>query len=281
MYNGLRRNRRFSYNYPKSTRRYSSNSRSYTRRRRYVSSRPGSTAYRYRNRFVARTVGNPLSNSERKYFDTAATQTLEYIDVNWNNSNLTMSSLTGTGLSTLKGLFVPAAGTSYTQRVGRQVKLLSLRIRGSLTFDPQTNVDPNTIIGVNCRLILVQDKQCNGTDPTPQNVLQNFAGSSGTGLDAFQEPQNIGRYVLLSDKIYSLSPPAVAGTTSAVDSLGQTKFFFMNVNFKTPLLVHFNSGSTESVANLVDHNFFIMAGAQTSTNNVSISVRCRAIFIDP
>lgn len=268
------------------TRRNIPYSRLYSRRKRYVSSRPGSTSYRNSNRYVARTVGNPLAVTERKYYDTFATGICLSILSTWNGSILDSRSVNDTAVTTLKGIFAPRSGTSYFERVGRSVKLHAIRIRGNVftTFLNDTNLTPPPL-SISCRVLLVMDKQCNGITPVGSNVLSVNSSTDYTVIHSHQNPENMGRYTVLKDLTFTLPVQALAPTgvtNNQYDILGSGKHFKINHTFRTPLTVHFGSGTTESVSNIIDNNFFIMTGNSCQlTNYVNVQYRTRCVFSDP
>lgn len=232
-------------------------------------------------------MGNPLATTERKYYDTHASGNCLSITQTWNGTILDSKSVNDAAVTNLKGIFAPRTGTSYFERVGRSVKLHAIRIRGNVytNFLDNTSLSPPPL-SITVRILLVQDKQCNGVAPVGSNVLSANVSVDYSVVHAHQNPENMGRYTVLKDMSFTLPVQALANTgnlsTNIYDIMGTGRHFKINHTFKTPLTVHFGSGTTESVANIIDNNFFIMSGNSCQLSQyVNIQYRTRCVFTDP
>lgn len=150
-------------------------------------------------------------------------------------------------------------GVDPTQRLGIQVKLSKIIVRGKIEFNP-TGVTPGAPTAQSIRLMLIMDSQGNGygtaaTDRTwlvpPNNVVDPQPTTVGQLL-AQRALTNTSRDVVLRDKIY---------TVDTARSLA--------VNFKwvirSAASVHFlGTGSTTAEAG---RNSLIMCIFSTSTAN--------------
>lgn len=223
-----------------------------------------------RRLYVPRTVGNAQAITERKYFDS---------EVN----ALTMATITTlfTGAeadpATTNTLFAPTTGDDITNRQGRKVQVLSLKIRGEVKYAAQVDqlaLDNAPLI----RLALVQDTQTNGTQLNSEDVFQG-AVNSGQGYLSFQNPANFGRFKVLKDKFMTLSTPTAVNDGTNVEVAGYSRYFKWSYKFTKPVVMHFNATNGGTVADIVDNSFHVLAG-QTTSGIATLSYKCRVTFLD-
>jgi len=218
---------------------------------------------------VARTRGAAVTG-EMKYFDcelngvniTATTTT-------WPAGTMTDPGTTinlgSAAVATPLCLFAPTVGAALNQRIGRKVKVLKVKVHGTLNVVAQTaqsTCDPSCAI----RLLLVQDMQTNAAQMTGAQLI-NDAGGAFTTLEAFQNPNNFGRFRVLKDKMFMFQNPNLAGSPTAGDVIQgslRTKFKFV-VNFKVPVECHFNATNGGTVADIVDNSFHLVCAADSVT----------------
>jgi len=130
-----------------------------------------------------------------------------------------------------------ARGTDISERVGRQVAMVSLdyRVTGSCT--PGTGTDQVQ------RFLIVVDHQVNGTAPTLQDVLVSASPDSLTNLN------NRARFTILVDKSYVIN---------ATGEAGSAKFFSGSISLR-PLIETFNGGNAGTVADIATNAIFAFA----------------------
>ena len=230
---------------------------------------------------VARARGAAVQG-EMKYFDTERTNTtLSACTTTWVAGTIQDPSSTinlgDVAVATPQCLFAPKVSASLNGRIGRKVKVLSIKIRGYIRAAQQAAqaaADPMSTI----RLMLVLDKQTNATQMTGAQLL-NDAGAAATTLNAYQNPNNFGRFKVLKQKMITLGNPGGfndAATTGATN--GVTKLFKMTYKFKVPLLVNFNATNGGTVADIIDNSFHILAGADDISMNPTIAYYCRVNY---
>lgn len=216
--------------------------------------------------FVPRSFGNPMAIVERKYFDSTRTSNAL---VSWAASTASGEQDPGT----LNTLFAPIQGDDYLNRQGRKVQVLSLKIRGTITYALQEGIaDPPTFGFV--RLLLVQDKQTNAAQLNSEDVV------TGT-IFGFQNAAFFGRFRVIKDKIINLQKVAVSVTGANTFYYPGDQFpFKMKIKFRKPVLVHFNSTNGGTVADIIDNSFHIITGASSITTAPAITYTCRTTFVD-
>lgn len=126
-------------------------------------------------------------------------------------------------------------GTGQSARIGSEIKLQSLRIRGVMTFAFQTDAN-NSRIGV--RLMVLRAKKFNDWNQTAtdmnatggQKLLEgSTAGLQGT-LAQFNTPPNLDYYSVVADKRFYMSQSVSTSATNVADTYNTTKF----INFEVP-----------------------------------------------
>jgi len=256
-------------------------SRLFSKSRRNVYPNTRSTGNRRNYRYVARTLGNPISATETKYYDAPAVHQLPFIVANWGTA----------GASPTSGsLCVPPQGTGSGERIGRSIKLRTIRFKGTLAYG---NWAPGSALpyypATRVRVLVVLDKQCNGTLAAGNDVLESGSSSLDVMFYAHQNTSTLGRFKILMDKHYVLQNPNFTSYNGS--SVTNANSITVPIKFswtpKVPLNIHFNSGTSAAVTNLVDHNIFVLAGAScwpfdaTYGIPVDIQYRSRAYFMDP
>lgn len=120
------------------------------------------------------------------------------IDINEVNVNLDS---TGTQLLLLNGC-VP--GSQNFNRIGRKICMKSLQLRGHIA--KQNNA--GAALPAKGRLIIVYDKQPNGTAPTFANVIQsqNIAGVTSSLVDDMVNLDNRDRFEIIRDMVVAVGP---------------------------------------------------------------------------
>lgn len=114
--------------------------------------------------------------------------------------------------------------------------------------------------------MLVQDCQTNAAQMTGAQLINDASGGNTT-LNAFQNPNNFGRFKVWKDKEFVLVNPNMAGSPTAADVIqdGLKRSFKFSLAFRKPIEVHFNATNGGTVADIVDHSFHLVAACD-STN---------------
>lgn len=224
-------------------------------------------------RVQGRSAGALVYSPETKYFDTLLSDSALTASTNW----------TGTEHNpTVQGtLFVPNQGTAINNRVGRKVAVQKIKIRGILNVPAQadqTGLDSSAVV----RLVLVQDKQSNGGQMQGEELMQAPATATARlANQSFQSLANFGRFRVLKDMSIKLEQPqAVSDAANNYDSGGYTKPFKISINFRKPVIVHFNATDGGTFADIVDNSFHLIAQASTISTAPTISYNCRTVFTD-
>lgn len=177
-------------------------------------------------------------------------------------------------------LFPPVLGDDIFNRQGRKVQVLQLKISGQIGCPHQIGTaSPNTASIV--RIALVQDTQTNGAQLFPENVF-GATNTLSEPTDMFQNPQFFGRFHVLKQWKTVFQDQTLTFDTAAGGLVisGLAKTFKMNVKFKKPVVVHYNSTNGGTVADIVDNSFHMIGICSNSDLAPLIAYRCRTTFID-
>lgn len=220
--------------------------------------------------FVPRSLGTPLAITERKYYDSENTGTaIAASSTTWAGGELDPA--------TLNTLFCPVQGDDFNQRNGRKVQVLSIKLRGYVQCvkqADQTGADNAAL----CRIILVQDRQTNAAQLNAEDVIGS--GGANVAHAMYQNPAFFGRFRVLKDKNIAMQNPSNTYDGTNVEVNGLIRHFKMNIKFRKPVEVHFNSTNGQTVADIVDNSFHIIANSTNGDLAATLFYKCRTTFID-
>jgi len=233
---------------------------------------------------AARTRGAAVTG-EMKYFDCDNTGTaLTLLTTTWPAGTmidpLTTINLGSAAVANPLCLCAPITGAALNNRVGRKISIHKIKVHGTLSVAPQAAqavADATT----KARIVLVIDQQTNAAQMTGAQLFQDASAAAST-VNTFQNPNNFGRFRVLKDKMFSLSNLNLAGSPTAADVIqaGIKVNFKFSVNFKKPLVVHFNATNGGTVADIVDNSIHIVAGADQITYAPALSYYTRVCYKD-
>lgn len=165
---------------------------------------------------------------------------------------------TGAIDSPLQGI---SQGTTAQTRLGIRLFGWSLEVRGQIKMPTSTDLTLDNQV----RLLIVLDKQANGSTPTFAQVL-NLDGSSNP-FYAYQKEENRRRFTILKDRFFPLNVIAAAGNGTANDA-GQVVFpFTFYKKWANGLKVVYQTGASGGVSDIMDNNIWVMAFAKDATQS--------------
>jgi len=221
---------------------------------------------------------------EMKYMDSELqTAAIAAVTTTWvattNQDPTTTMNLGSAAVANPQNLCSPTVGSALNQRIGRQIQVLKIKVRGTIQIPAQTPANGGEGAS-KCRIILVQDKQTNAGLMTGAQLMRD-GGVAGTTINSFQNPDNFGRFRVLKDVTYSLQDPnAFTDAVPAPAMNGRKTNFKFNVNFKKPVEVHFNATNGGTVADIVDNSFHLLCGADSIAYAPVINYYSRVCYKD-
>jgi len=220
---------------------------------------------------------------EMKYFDCDNVgQAIQLVTTTWPAGTMidpaTTINLGSAAVANPLCLIAPTVGAGLNQRVGRKINIYKIKVHGTLSVAPQAaQVDADA--ATKARIILVIDQQTNAAQMTGAQLFQDASGAAST-LNTFQNPNNFGRFRVLKDKMFSISNLAITQVAAGVTQGSYKTNFKFAVNFKKPLVVHFNATNGGTVADIVDNSIHLVAGADQVTYVPSLSYYTRVCYKD-
>lgn len=161
------------------------------------------------------------------------------------------------------------AGSGFSQRVGRKIRMKSLKV--------QFNINPfpsRTQVGDLGRVLIVYDRQTNGALPALADVLQdtNTAAANTTNVAVGPNLSNRERFTVLRD--YSFTLPAVVVAATGVPSSAYPDSFegehqsFIKWYIKLKGLETVFNADTGDVGSIATGSIFVLAlgGVAAGTN---------------
>lgn len=168
----------------------------------------------------------PTGKQERKVIDTASAS----YDINTTGS-----------VTLLNGV---AAGTDFTDRIGRKIIMKTAQIEGCIN---QTGGDVATTVNY-CRVMIVYDKQSNGALPAITDVLTAATSKS------FMNLNNRDRFVVLLDRRHAVGSRGITATQSFSDGPGPVPLHeYIKINL--PVIY---DGGTAAIGDIQTGSLFLL-----------------------
>lgn len=215
---------------------------------------------------VARTRG-VYATGEMKYFYVDLTLAPCIVSADWTGTQIDPPTLT---------LFVPIVGAGISQRIGNSVTVYQILMKCYVIAASQVNQlsgDNSCLI----RVILFQDLQTNAAQ-AQGNVIMKNEGAAFENVFSFQNVANFGRFKVLRDKIIKLEDPNMVWDGSNIETNGIQKHFKLNIKFKQPVVIRFNSTNGGTIADIVDNSFHIICLANDASLATKIYYNARFTF---
>ena len=226
----------------------------YARRYRPTYVRPGYGA-------IGRTPGGAVLG-ETKYFDTAVSQQV----VQNNNAAWTNTTIDPTTFNTL---CVPVVGAAFNQRIGKEINIVKMKIRGSFILPAQeedSNSVPAMVIRYGCF------KTCKLMEPKLGAVSNDTNNNSSTSTAYIQNIDNFGRFKVLKDKTAIIQDPNIGGAANSHDSNGKVVNFKFTIKFRKPIQVRFNQTNGGTVADIIDNSLHFFANSSNGRTSGMLPV---------
>ncbi len=169
------------------------------------------------------------------------------------------------------GVVVPsvnliAQGTTENTRVGRKCTIKGFYWKGTLTL-PEIDAVATPPTPDLLRIILYQDKQCNGATATTTGVLET------ADIDSFRNLANSGRFNILWDHEWALNYNTLASDTDAVVSAGKVNRRFSYYK-KLNMPLEFDN-ITGAITEIRSNNIGVILVSNNGTSGINSKVRLR------
>lgn len=170
-------------------------------------------------------------------------------------------------------LVLLTSGTAPSTLVGRKMTLKNITIRGTITL-PKDNDALLTGLSTSdvVRIMLVWDKQCNGAQAAVTDVISN-----ANGIEGMRNMEKSQRFQIMKEWVIPMNADMAFDSTGVqfVSSGGQKQFKF---NKRCNIVIHYDDTASSVIADVQDHNIFLMAISNSGAIRVSCQSRIR--FMD-
>lgn len=141
-------------------------------------------------------------------------------------------------------------GTTDITRIGRKVTIKSISWRYQLEIPANATAGLTDTV----RMIMYLDKQCNKATASSTDILET------DDYQSFRNLTNTGRFQILHDETYTLTPPSAAGNGTANDNAGVQ----VNVAWykKCNITIEW-TGTTGVINTCTSNNLCVMTVAKT------------------
>ncbi len=169
-----------------------------------------------------------------------------------------------------------AQGTSASQRIGRKITITQIHVRLIFTYTGTTivgSLGASQLCNDTIRVMLYQDKQCNGQSAIATDLLQE------DNLRGFRNINNTARFRILVDKTFDFNTQTTgAGGNTNQDSIidYKNKKCYFSKLVKIPMEY---SGVTGSITEMRSNNIGIITWSEHGTTEIHES-RMRIRYTD-
>lgn len=163
-------------------------------------------------------------------------------------------------------------GDQEYQRIGKEIVITKIMMRGSFVTPPASDNATDR-----CRLLIVQDMQCNGAAPTVNQVL-NFTGQP-VSVNSFNNIENSKRFIILCDEFFDMNANNVMYNANTV--LGYEKGYQIYKKCNIPI-VYDSSATTGALATIRSNNIFgiVFAANQVGGGDITFDANIRLRYTD-
>lgn len=189
---------------------------------------------------------------------------LKFLDANADDLAVSATGTINGDVTAANGIILIPQGDGESERIGRKVNITKIGVR--MTFElPNTTTLTNMSDVV--RVILVQDKQCNGALPAVLDVL------AGANFDSFNNLANSQRFHTLWDKTVALSTMNL-GTETGVAHYAAPVTKCVSKYIKCNIPIEY-SGTTGNVSTIRSNNLFFLYISRNGAMKIECQLRFR------
>lgn len=178
----------------------------------------------------------------------------------WSNArqDATLAGIDGDEVANPICLNATKIGDSFYQREGRRIAVWGLHIHARIRMpSDQYNIFPDE--AEEYRIVVYVDKRPSGVAVGADSLMRGIGGQASC-INFFQNVSNIGRFKVLYDKIGTLQNPTVGVFGTSLATMVQTglgKLLRINIKFKKPLIVTYNTGNSGTYTDIEENSIFI------------------------
>lgn len=169
----------------------------------------------------------------------------------------------------------PVQGATASNRIGKQILIKSVQVKGGVTI-PQLEDGVNPPPGNKVYVALVLDTQTNVAQLNSEDVFTNPSGDITCNNVPMRNLLFGERFRILKSQIFDGDYHNVSVEADNLHSAsGKVLDFEWFVPVQLP--VHFNAGTTASIANVIDNSLHVVAFSQQAGTFLAYSARIRFV----
>jgi len=223
------------------------------------------------NRLARRNIASMgFLGIERKFYDTTlvASAVTAPTDATGGEHDPSATSMITT----------PTQGDGEQQRDGKQIACLYVEIVGTVAcpaFEASADLPNSTAVFV----AIVLDTQTNAAQMNSEDCFKNLGANAGLAPNPLRNLLFGKRFRVLRQKVFEFNQQAITQQAANDYSWGGLRRNFRWYIPLKGLKINFNSGTTASVANVVDNSVHVIAFANSTTQVPTISYNARLRFL--
>lgn len=180
---------------------------------------------------------------------------------------------------------VPKTGTNFSDRDGRKITMLKVRISGNIQWDQTSSTLPTDHSPV--RIVIVKDTRTNGATLEGADVIGTGVAGDGVGVvsgtggafNLLTKPDGWGRYKILHDEVFDEPPMGITTFNDGTQQfIGSSNFKTFKITVKPMCEVNFN-GTTGEVSSIIDNSIHMLAATVNGTGTPRLAYTARTSFI--
>lgn len=185
------------------------------------------------------------------------------VEMKYRDNTFGPTTILTTGTVAMATICNVAQGDAENQRIGRKITIKKINIRGTLPYvEGATNTASEWT-----RIMVVLDKQCNGTTVTPDLYLQT------QDVYSYRNLVNSSRFQTLWERKFTFNKTPYWNGTAA---LAPEAVMTWNVNLKGNWTIEYDAtATTGAVTTIRSNNIFILAINETGATQIKGTVRIR------
>ncbi len=235
-------------------------------------SAPARQAYSRSLASVARSAGVMKSRSISAWpGPLLQTGELKFHDIDWDEA---AADISGGVISNTSSVVLIGQGITSSTRMGRKCVIRSIGWRGQIKLASGSGSGP--LAPETTRLILVQDKQCNGAAPAVSGTNGLLASAN---YQSFNNLINRNRFIVLMDKTYVINPTAGAGNGTANDFPSHTRAFSFFKKCAIPM-EYSGTAAPSVIGEVRSNNIFGIIINETASSSIALDSKFRFRFSD-
>lgn len=233
-----------------------------------------------------RTAGSFSRSKKRRTFRMRRSEALLGVEKKFYDTSLsgaTVNSPTDASSGELDPsatsmISTPAQGDGEQNRDGKKIIGKSVQVSGTLNLASVADATAFTLYPAEVKvfLALVLDTQTNGAQLNSEDVFKNTAGSAASCVTPQRNMLFASRFKVLKSEVLTLPARLVSydGTNIELSGCQEAFNWFVKLN---NLPINFNSGTTASVANVVDNSIHLIGYSQNSLVTITYNARLRFV----